>query len=253
MLFDILTFTVTFIAGLGTGLLGIGGAFIIYPCFLYIIPLLMPINLSVGEISGIATMQIVIGSFSGYLSHRHSSLMDKSELIKIAGLACVGTFTGGILSGIFEREVMLWLYFGVLVLAAFSMMKKKTEDSETCSNSGPLMTICIIVTGIFAGILGVGGAVLYIPILRYFKGYNTKQTIPASVFIVFVGAIMTFVGKAVSGQILYSLLPIVFLGAFSGAKIGALMSKKSSSKALTAILLAILISTAGRVLVDLLQ
>lgn len=251
MLFDLITFVVTFIAGLGTGLLGIGGALIIYPCFLFIVPSVLSVNLTVGEISGIAAMQILIGSFSGFLAHRTSNIMAKSELIKIALVACSGTFTGGVLSGVFSREIMLWLYFSITLLAIMSMFKKNDEQKKS-GDGGFAMYVCILFTGLFAGILGVGGAVLYIPILRYFKGFNTKECVPTSVFIVFVGAIMTFVGKSLSGQILYSLLPAVFLGAFSGAKIGALMSKKASSKALKIILLTILLLSAFRVLMDLL-
>lgn len=251
MLFDIATFLVTFMAGIGTGLLGIGGAIIIYPCFLFILPMFIEVGLTIGQISGIAAMQILTGSLSGFLSHRTSDkLLKKESLIKIAFVACTGTFSGGILSSIFSRDVMLGLYLFTVLLAIMSMLKK-SDNSATSDSKTPLMYACILITGLFAGILGVGGAVLYIPILRYFKKLSTKEAIPTTVFIVFVGAIMTFIGKAFSGQILYSLLPLVFAGAFIGAKVGARYSKKASSKFLKTLLFCVLIITAIKVIFEL--
>lgn len=251
MLFNATTFLVTFIAGIGTGLLGIGGALIIYPCFLFVLPMFIDINLSISQISGIAAMQILVGSFSGFLSHKKQQNIQIPKIYKTGIIACSGTFTGGVLSGTFSRELMLGLYLFTVVLAISSMSKKREEGCKACNNK-TLMNIFIFLTGLFAGILGVGGAVLYIPILRYFMNISTKDAIPTVVFIVFAGAITTFLGKSISGQIIYSLLPIVFLGAFSGARIGAKICKKTSSKVLKALLLIILILTALRVSIELL-
>lgn len=249
MIIYLITFIVSTIAGFGTGLLGIGGGLVIYPVFLFLVPLLGLETLSINEVSGIATIQIVTGSLFAYLSHR-KNIIKIEHLYLIAVIAAIGALTGGITSSLFPEKLLLILYLFILTTSFCSMtfFKESKIQSNLPAQRNIIYILCLI-TGFLAGSLGLGGAILYIPILRYFYGLTTKLAISITTFIVFTGAIMTCTGKMVTGQIPYDLIIFTLVGSFIGAKAGACISKKTDSNKLRYILLALIFITIVRVLI----
>ncbi len=255
-MFLFLVFLIAAIAGFGTGLLGIGGGLIIFPSFLYILPALGHEALSINYITGIAALQIFTGSLFAFLAHKGSSLIERKTLLFIGISGAIGSLIGSVGSIYMPEKLLLLIYLGLLAVSFLTMTvfkpKELTESNNGSSNSIVVNILCFG-TGIIAGALGLGGAVLYIPILRHFHKLSTKLCIGNVTFIVFCGSIMTFTGKALTNQIPYELAFIVLLGAFAGAKLGVVASKNTSSKALKKILLMIILLTAIRVSISLLS
>ena len=248
---------VSIIAGFGTGLLGIGGGIVIFPSFMFILPALGLEAFSINTITGIASMQILMSSFFAFLSHRKLNVIDKKDLYLIGASAAFGSFSGAVSSAYFSQKVLLSMYLLILIIAFYSMFTKTVVNDENENNSNEkkhfLVRFLLFGTGILAGALGLGGSVLYVPILRKYYKISTKLCISSTTFIVFCGAAMGFAGKMITGQVPYHLLIFTVFGSFIGAKAGSLLCRRLSSAILKKLLMGIIIISAIRVMITILQ
>ena len=241
-------------AGFLTGLLSIGGGLIVFPAYLYIMPLLGFRALSIHEATGIAATQIIIGSLFSFLSHRENIKLNKKDLVSFGVISGLGAFCGAVLSVFLPEKLLLLFYFAILVIAILSMtvLKPSETKAHVAKNKYIVPFLCYF-SSLMSGSLGLGGAVLYIPTFRYFYGLSTKNCIGLVSFLVFCVAVMSFTGKILTHQVPYNLLAFIFIGSFVGAKFGAYISKKLSSQVLKRILLFIIVVAAIRVLISILS
>jgi len=241
-----------FLAGFLSGLLAVGGGIVIIPVFLYILPLLGYSTLTVNEVTGISSVQVITGSFFAFLSHRKYGLMDKRLVYDVGVSAGIGALVGSVLSKYVSGNVLLVIYFITLVTSLVALLMRETQEGKDSVRSGKtvLVPISSFITGILAGALGVGGAVLFIPILSRFYGMSLKTSISNVTYIVLITAIITFLGKIATNQVPFDIVIFVVLGAFLGARLGAIASHKLPSLVLKAILVIIIVITAIRVLIS---
>ncbi|MGA0065634.1 MAG: sulfite exporter TauE/SafE family protein [Candidatus Nanopelagicales bacterium] len=85
--------------------------------------------------------------------------------------------------------------------------------------------ILAVFIGMAVGILGGGGSILTTPLLIYVVGFDAKQAIPASLFVVGVTSIFGLIGHARAGRVVWR-IGLIFgaagmVGAFIGGQIGA--------------------------------
>jgi len=240
-------------AGFFTGLLGVGGGIIIFPAFLFIFPLFGFESLDINHITGITSLQILSGTAFALLSRRRSDTLDVKSIIPIASNSAAGALIGSLISFYLHSTVLLCIYVFLLVVSFLSLVFIKIpESSGKIEGKNKTVNILCFFTGIISGAIGLGGAVLYIPILRYFYKISTKVTVNTVTFIVFLASIMTLLGKGMTGQIPYHIALLTIVGSFAGAKAGTIVSKKLSSSLLKKILLTIIVFAAIRVLISIL-
>jgi len=109
---DILLFLLLgLVAGIFSGLIGIGGAIIIIPCLV----LLFGLSQHTAQGTTLALMVPPIGLLAAWVYYRQG-FVD----LKIAGLICLGFFVGGLLGAKFAVAIpdqLLRKVFGVVLLA----------------------------------------------------------------------------------------------------------------------------------------
>ena len=86
-------------------------------------------------------------------------------------------------------------------------------------------TILAVFIGMAVGLLGGGGSILTTPLLIYVVGFDAKQAIAASLFVVGVTSIFGFISHARAGRVVWR-IGLIFggagmVGAFIGGQIGA--------------------------------
>jgi len=246
MAFILIIIILGFIAGFASGLLGVGGGIIIIPSFLYLLPLLGFKALSLNQITGVAATQVFLGSLFACIEHRKYGLMDKSIILKAGITSGVGALIGAIVSKYTPEIILLIIYFIILILSIIALTLSKEKNSQGQIKTG-FAIFLIFFAGIMSGALGLGGAVMYIPILTHFHGLPLKTGISNVTFIVLFTAMAAFLGKAATNQIPFHYLIFIIIGAFAGAKLGAKTNNKLPSRVLRIILLTIIVATAIRV------
>jgi uncharacterized protein len=186
--------------GFFAGLFGIGGGLITVPFLFFIFEALdidkqYIMHLAVGTSFAI----IIPTSFISVLTHNKHNAVD-FNIIKSYGIFVIlGVVSGTILAANLETKSLV-LFFSIIVyLLGFYLIFLK-EKSEIIKINFSLMQRIVLgfMSGFISAPMGIGGAVMNVPILKYF-GYPIKRAIGSASAIGFIIALFGAIGFLISG------------------------------------------------------
>ena len=233
-------------AGFAAGLFGIGGGLITVPILFYIfakagINPSFIMHLSVGTSFGI----IIPTALVSVLTHYQHNAVD-FKVVRGFGLSVVtGVILGTILAANLKTKPLI-LYFTIVVysLAFYLLFLKEKGDNLDIKIGFFAKTIAGIISGFVSAPMGIGGAVMNVPILKYF-GYPINTAIGSAAAIGFIIALCGAIGFLLTGHLLEADIPLsigflnipVFLIFFPitayMARLGAHTSHRLDKKKLT--------------------
>ena len=197
--------------GFFSGLFGIGGGLITVPFLFYIFGNLdlnqsYIMHLAVGTSFAI----IIPTSIVSVLTHNKFKSVDFS-IVKNYGLFVI---SGVVLGTIFAANLKtkpLVLFFSIVVyiLAFYLLFLKERESDLKIKMSLITRIVCGFITGFISAPMGIGGAVMNVPILKYF-GYPIKKAIGSAAAIGFIIALFGAIGFCFSGSVLNTKLPFSY-------------------------------------------
>jgi uncharacterized protein len=195
--------------GFFAGLFGIGGGLITVP-FLFFIFETLNINkeyimhLAVGTSFSI----IIPTSIVSVLTHRKYKSVD-INIIKTYGIFVItGVICGSIFAALINTKSLV-LFFSLVVyfLGAYLLLDiGKVTKNKKKFNILPRITFGFI-SGFVSAPMGIGGAVMNVPVLKYF-GYPIKKAIGSAAAIGFIIALFGAFGFLTSGYFLDTNLPL---------------------------------------------
>ena len=198
-----------FPAGFAAGLFGIGGGLITVPILFYIfsnsgIESSYLMHLAVGTSFAI----IIPTSTVSVMTHHQHKAVDFS-LVKGYGIFVI---TGVVLGTIFAANLKtkpLILFFSLVVyMLAFYLLFLKEKEKDIKINMGlPSKIVSGLITGFISAPMGIGGAVMNVPILKFF-GYPINKAIGSAAAIGFIIALFGAIGFFISGNYLNANLPL---------------------------------------------
>ena len=194
--------------GFFAGLFGIGGGLITVP-FLYFIFEYLNIDktyimhLAVGTSFSI----IIPTSLASVLTHKKHKSVDFNIIKKYGIFVILGVLIGTYSAALMHTKSLL-LFFSIVVyfLGAYLLnLKDKTKNIKPNFSLMPKI-ILGLASGFISATMGIGGAVMNVPTLRYF-GYSINKAIGSAAAIGFVISIFGAIGFIISGSLLASDLP----------------------------------------------
>ena len=196
-------------AGFAAGLFGIGGGLITVPILFYTFGLAgfeptYLMHLAVGTSFAI----IIPTSIVSVLTHHQHDAVD-FKVVKDYGIfVIIGVILGTILAaGLKTKPLILFFTIVVYILAFYLLFLKEKESDLTIKMGLPAKIISGIITGFVSAPMGIGGAVMNVPILKYF-GYPINRAIGTAAAIGFVIALFGAIGFLITGSVLSVNLPL---------------------------------------------
>ncbi len=195
--------------GFFAGLFGIGGGLITVP-FLFFIFDSLNINqdylmhLAVGTSFAI----IIPTSLISVLTHKKHGSVDFSIIKKYAIFVIIGVLSGTAFAAILHTKSLL-LFFTIIVylLGGYLLnLKDKKNKLKTNFNLFPRVSLGFV-SGFISATMGIGGAVMNVPILRYF-GYPINKAIGSAAAIGSVISLFGAMGFLFTGSYLKTDLPL---------------------------------------------
>ena len=95
--------------------------------------------------------------------------------------------------------------------------------------------------GILAGLLGVGGGFIIIPLMTYFLKIPLRVAIGTSLLIILISSLGTLGAKFKIGHVNLLITLLVISGSVIGAFLGAFISRRTHVKSLRLVLLSTLV------------
>ena len=236
-----------FVVGIVTGLFGVGGAFMITPLLKHMLGI--DYTLAVGS-----SLSFTIGSSSvGWLRHMRLGNISWKPMLILGIFAAGGTYLGAALHGELKAahpanfdQIMDAVFIGILLLVAALVWfgnrgerkrrsliqwlpippNIRTKSGELENLSFPGLAAMGLLMGTVPGMIGIGGGVLFMPILLLAVGLSMHKAVGTSLGVVlFCGVTGGIIYGGKGDANLWIVMPLL-VGASLGVQIGAWLCQK---------------------------
>lgn len=235
-------------AGVLVGLLGIGGGVVLVPAMVYLLG--YDQHLAQGTSLFILLPPIGLGALREYWRNGNVDLR--------AGIACaagflVGGYGGGVLAVPLPSRDLRGIFGVFLILSAVLLWNKTRSGGKSVasvaggSDSGNAVRIAGItfvaaLCGVAAGMVGIGGGVLLVPLLGLLFGFSQHRAQGTSlVALIPPTGILAFLEYAKAGYVSWPtgllLIPGVFLGGVLGGRIARQLNSRRMREVFAALML----------------
>ena len=207
--FILLMILTAFPVGFFAGLFGIGGGLITVPFLFFIFETLNVDKSYIMHLAVGTSFSIIIPtSIVSVLTHNKHKSVDTS-IIKTYGLYVILGVLGGAIFAALIQTKSLVLFFSLVVyfLGTYLLLfQEKTKETKKKFNFLPRLIFGFF-SGFVSAAMGIGGAIMNVPVLRYF-GYPIKKAIGSAAAIGFIIALFGAIGFLISGTFLDANLPL---------------------------------------------
>jgi len=195
--------------GFFAGLFGIGGGLITVPFLFFIFDALNVDKIYIMHLAVGTSFSIIIPtSLVSVMTHNKHNAVDKN-IVKSYGIFVIaGVIAGTIIAANLETKSLV-LFFSIIVylLGTYLLfIKEKSEAIKTNFSFFPRVVLGFL-SGFISAPMGIGGAVMNVPILKYF-GYSINNAIGSASAIGFIIAFFGAIGFLISGSFLNANLPL---------------------------------------------
>ncbi len=221
--------SIGFFVSVVSGILGLGGAVILIPAYLYLPQMFGMHPIDIKTISGLTSVQVFASSLVGVLIHKKKGSVESSLLYTIGIPMTIAALVGAVLSHYVEGRFIILVFAIMAVIGAFFMIKKpaaNTDDESTNNvtfNKKMALTIALLV-GLFGGMVGAPGAFLLAPLMIAVLKIPTRITIGSTLGIILFTSLSASVGKVIAGQVNFTITAYAVLGSLVGVTLGSNLS-----------------------------
>ncbi len=195
--------------GFVAGLFGIGGGLITVPFLYYIFGSLgidqqYLMHLAVGTSFAI----IIPTSSVSVLTHHKFKAVD-FNIVKSYGVYVVlGVIIGTIFAALLKTKTLV-LFFSIIIflLSCYLLLLKERETDVVIKIKLHFKIILGFIVGFISAPMGIGGAIMNVPILKFF-GYSINKAIGSAAAIGFLIAFFGAIGFLITGSYLQTDLPL---------------------------------------------
>ena len=195
--------------GFFAGLFGIGGGLIIVPFLYFVFETLGLDKMYIMHLSVGTSFAIIIPtSFVSVLTHNKNKAVDPNVIKSYAIFVVIGVIIGTIFAALLNTKFFILFFVLVVFFLGSYLMFLKEKERDTKINFNLLPRIVFgFLSGFISAPMGIGGAIMNMPILRYF-GYPINSAIGSAASIGFIISIFGAMGFLISGSYLNADLPL---------------------------------------------
>ncbi len=210
-----------------SGLLGIGGGSILVPAMVFLL------GMSQHRANATSLAVIAVVAVSGAVFYSRHGLVDWYVAIELMFGGVVGAAVGAKLCnrlsanhlknyfGIFLALVGLrMLYSAVFMAAASSHVTGRSVDAHTLGG-GLFVVVIGVVTGVLAGLFGIGGGLVMVPVLTLMLGFAQKSAQGISLAVMIPVAVSGTLIHSAHGNVRWGIALWLALGGVLGSVVGA--------------------------------
>lgn len=187
------------LAGLISGMLGIGGGIVLVPILLAIFHhLAMPSDLTTHMAIGTSLATIVFTSLSAVYAQYRRQAIDWELIGRLAPATVLGSFLSGYLAGFIPGHILKSLFAVFLTLAAIQLLSNWRPAAQRSLPGTAMLWGIGTGIGALSALLGIGGGTLTVPFLNWCN-VDMRRAIATSTALGSTLAIFGAMGFVVAG------------------------------------------------------
>jgi uncharacterized membrane protein YfcA len=218
----------SFVAGFIGSILGIGGGIIIVPTLTYLgypIEMVIPASL----------LAILFNSMISSVKYSIKNLINYKLGLNLSILTIFGAIIGSMIFIIINKKI-LYILFGIIIII-LAILILKIRKIKINKSLGFLM---FIFGGIISNLLGVGGGVLFTPLLNLIFNLDLKKSVATSLLMIgivtSIGTLFYFYERLLNPYLGLLTATGIIIGSFLGSSIMISIKEKHQRLALTGLL-----------------
>ena len=243
-----------FALGLGggflSGLLGIGGGVLIFPLLLLVPPALGLAPLGVKAAAAITSVQSFFGAVSGAFGHHRHRRIHYGLALWLGGPMALAALAGSIASHYTPADWIVLAFSLMAAAAAVLILLPGPPEADTETETAGLhfhrgwAAASGLLLGALSGLVGQGGAFLFIPVMLYLLRIPLRITIGTALVIGIASSTAVLAGRLGTAQIPWTPAAVAVIGAIIGGQLGSRLSQRVPRKMLRRALSVIIVGTA---------
>ena len=235
-----------FVAGVLGSMIGLGGGIIVVPVLTF-----------AGFTPTLAASNSLFAAFSNaiasIISYSRQKRIEYSIGLKLGLLSIPGTILGAYLSSDVTPGIFKILFGLVLIFSSIYIFLKRRIESRQHNTSKQVMLL-VIGASFFAGIIssffGIGGGIIFVPLMIVAMGMGMKKAAPTSQLILLFASFSGLVTHSLLGHPDYFQSLLLAIGAFGGGLVGARLSLEIKERWLQILVSAVIIIAAIKLFID---
>ncbi len=223
------------------GMFGVGGGAVYTPIQLFM-------GVSFNEAATVSLFLIAVTSISSGIVYLRAGLIDWVVVGTIAFFSFIGSMLGGWSAGLIPEPVLLGLFSFFLLIngmhLAFSDIREgcyespfigrrlcfeRTIAGERVVVDLPLAVPIAFLSGLFGGMVGIGGGIVMLPLMVVILRFPVKAAIATSSFLAFATGIGGFTSRLSHASVPWNFMLLGALMAALGSMVGARWTVQSHS------------------------
>ena len=196
------------VAGFFAGFFGIGGGIITVPCLFYIFGAIgidksFVMHLAVGTSYAIIVPTAMMSVFTHY---KHKAV-DFGVLKTYGIFVVIGVVIGSFFAASMETKSLVLFFSIIIYLLAINLIFLKDKTKIKLKFNLFQRTVLGFIVGFVSSLMGIGGAIMNVPILK-FVGYSINKAIGSAASIGFLIAVFGCLGFLISGIFIKTNIPL---------------------------------------------
>ncbi|AKG53206.1 hypothetical protein DGWBC_0526 [Dehalogenimonas sp. WBC-2] len=229
-------------------LIGVGGALILVPALFWLYPDAVP-----QVITAISLLIVLVNALGGTYAYARQRRIDYVTGTLFAAATIPGVILG-VLTLQFIPRATFALIFALMLVAVGIFLFLRSErqspfltpdDSRQHRLEGFILSLGV---GYIAGLLGIGGGILHVPILIFIMGFSAHKATATSIYILSFTALAGSLTHLIQGSYDHDWSIVLWLavGVMAGSQLGARLSQRLHGKILVRLLAIALVVTGLR-------
>ena len=209
-------------AGVLAGLLGLGGGMVM-------VPILLALGYEPIQAVATSSLAIIVASLSGSFQNWRIGALDFKQVFGLGIPAVIMVQLGVLLANNLPQELLLVAFTMLLVVNICligwrqHLASRHSAERDISRQVHPVVARVSTgaIAGFMAGLLGVGGGIIMVPLQMALLGETIKRSIQTSLGVVVMVAIAATIGHAARGNVVWSAGLILGLGGLVSAQLSS--------------------------------
>ncbi|NNL58467.1 MAG: sulfite exporter TauE/SafE family protein [Nitrosopumilus sp.] len=235
-----------FVAGILGSMIGLGGGIIV-------VPVLTFMGFPPTAAASNSLFAALSNSISSTISYSRQKRIEYSLGLKLGLLSVPGTILGAVISTDVTPDIFKILFGFVLIASSiYIFLRKKIETRD--KQISKQMLLFVVGASFFAGIIsaffGIGGGIIFVPLMVVGMGMTMKKAAPTSQLILFFASLSGVIVHSLLGHPDFLQSGFLAIGSFIGGLLGARLSLDVKERYLQILVSAVILIAAGKLFLD---